>query len=105
MFSLSDSIHNTRSNDLNLICLHLICLHLICPKYRATIFHNSFFYFGPQLWNTWPILIKVIVISGNIAKFKKKIKKKHNFITKFILINVNRMINFMIVLIWIDELL
>lgn len=65
MFRLTDSVHNIRNNNLN----------LICPQYRTTLFRNSLFYFGPQLWNTLPNEIKIIVTTGNIVIFKREIKR------------------------------
>ena len=65
IFHLSHSIHNTRS----------ICVNLICPQFRTTLFKNSIFYLGPQIWNTLPNDVKNILMSGSLNQFKKKIKK------------------------------
>ena len=64
VFRVSEIIHSTRINNAN----------IICPRYRTTLFKNSLFYLGPQLWNSLPEHIKILYYSASLPQFKRKIK-------------------------------
>ena len=64
VFRVSDLIHNTRSNNVS----------IICPFFRTTLFKNSMFYSGPQLWNSLPVYIRTFCFSDSLPQFKRKLK-------------------------------
>ena len=63
-FSLVRTSYNIRGNNVN----------LIIPQYRTTLFKHSVLYFGPQMWNSFPLQIKNLLYSGNLSIFKKSVK-------------------------------
>ena len=69
VFKFIESSHGTRGSSTN----------LVCPKFRTTLFRNSIMYFGPQLWNSLPIDIKLLINTAGCLQFKRIIK--NHFIT------------------------
>lgn len=64
-FKLVRGVHETRATNGN----------VVCPNFRTTLFKNSIFHFGPSLWNTLPIHIKLLVNSSTFSIFKTDVKK------------------------------
>ena len=64
VFTVIDNVHNTRSNNVN----------LICPQFRTTLYNNSVLCDGPRLWNSLPTDLKNLLCTNNLFQFKKKIK-------------------------------
>lgn len=64
LFNMKDSILNTRSNHMD----------LICPTFRTTLFKNSIFCYGPKLYNSLPPELKTIPFTNKI-RLKKELKK------------------------------
>ena len=64
VFKLIDNAHNTRSNNIN----------LVCPQFRTTLYNKSVLCDGPKLWNSLPADLKKILCTNNLLQFKNKIK-------------------------------
>lgn len=65
IFSLVSNTAHTRSNNVN----------LMSPIFRTTLFKNSIITFGPKLFNSLPIDIKMLLKTSNFAKFKREVKQ------------------------------
>lgn len=65
VFKLRDISCNTRANNVN----------LSLPVFRTKLFQNSVVSFGPELFNSLPQEIKVLLKRSNKIKFKKEIKQ------------------------------
>lgn len=64
IFTLVDNAHNTRNNNIN----------LVCPQFRTTLYNKSVLCDGPQVWNSLPADLKKITFTDNLLQFKTKIK-------------------------------
>ena len=64
LFTVLDSIRNTRSSNVN----------LVCPQFHTSLYKNSVLCTGPQLWNSLPTDLKYLLCTNNVLQFKKKIK-------------------------------
>lgn len=63
-FKLVNNVTYTRSNNIN----------LVCPAFRTILFKNSIFSFAPQLFNSMPVDIKVLLNSSTFHSYKREIK-------------------------------
>ena len=65
LFTVLDSIRNTRSSNVN----------LVCPQFHTTsLYKNSVLCNSPQLWNSLPTHLKSLLCTNNVLQFIKKIK-------------------------------
>lgn len=64
VFKTREHALNTRGNNIN----------LSLPVFRTQLFKNSVINFGPELFNSLPPNIKLLLRGGNLNKFKKEIK-------------------------------
>ena len=64
IFRLIENVSHTRSNNVN----------LVCPVFRTKLFKNSVFNFGPKLFNSLPLDLKILPTS-NKHRLKQEIKK------------------------------
>ena len=62
-FRLISTTHNTRGNNVN----------LICPHFRTVLFHKRLLYPGNQLWNSLLVDIEGFVNNGILNQFKKNV--------------------------------
>ena len=65
IFNIQEHPHATRRNHVN----------LSSRPFRTTLFRNSIFYLGPEVWNSLPVSLKSEVTSMPINSFKYKIKQ------------------------------
>lgn len=72
LLKIQDHYQHSRTNHLN----------LVCPVYRTTLYTNSIFCVGLNMWNSMPNGIKNIVNSGTKNVFKHKLKKSKYWIYK-----------------------
>lgn len=56
---------HTRSNNVD----------LSLPVFRTTLFRNSTLNYGPELFNSLPQDIKLLLREGNFKKYKKELRK------------------------------
>ena len=47
---------------------------MTCPQFRTTLFNNSIFCYGPQIWNGLRMSIKSMVDDMLFSQFKKFLK-------------------------------
>ena len=64
IFRFIASSHNTRGNNMN----------LVCPQYRTTLFKNSLSCLGTQIWNSLPLTIKQQFYTVTFSQFKRIVK-------------------------------
>ena len=65
IFQLRENPCHTRSNNVN----------LSLPIFRTTLFKNSIINFAPELFNSLPVSIKLLLRGGTYDKYKREVKK------------------------------
>lgn len=63
-FKLVQTSYNIRGNNVN----------LMCPQFRTTLFKYSVLCSGPQIWNSLPLEIKMLLHNDNLPTFKRSLK-------------------------------
>ena len=63
-FILVDSSHNTKSNNVK----------LVCSQFRTNLFKHTILCFGQDLCNSIPVEIKNLVNTSNLCIFKRSVK-------------------------------
>ncbi len=61
-FKFVETLCNTRSNNID----------LECPQFRTTLFKNSLICYGPQLFNSLPLVQKLLIKTCSSFTFKKE---------------------------------